>query len=597
MKQKSNSRKSFFYHWKLSQKLFLLFLAVGILPVTVIFGFTLYRIVQKNSEMMRYVMDKNFDRVEQMMDNIQERIIRIGSLITVSDEAGTALRMVEEESLIQELKKFDELSEYTYQLEFSSDDISILYYIPEEFLISESGNTCYRSMEDLKQWNIDVSDSPDTTQDYWRVIEEKNRYGQKKKYLANFRMIWNTEQYSQLLGVAGVMIPVDVVENNMSGLMDQQTMYLLNEENEILLSSDDKRNSPENQLSETGISLNTNTEGGEWIIRKNELNNGKMLLLSVVPRKVLAQGCGKIIREMLLFYLTICCLAYVLLRLGTRPFLMRIHKLDTTMEAVDQGILKPVETVEYGDELGKLIVRYNKMVQQIQCLMQEQYVLGKAKSEAELYALQTQISPHFLYNTLDMMNWMAVKGETDKIRSVLSSMSRFYRMVLSQGDYIITIEEEIRMCQSYMEIQMMRKKEKLQFLLDVDEQVYPYLIPKITLQPLLENAVCHGIDEKNGGDGTVKLSGYIEDDRIVLRIQDDGAGMNPESMKQMYAEDDREHYGLKNVKTRLMIFYDNQAQLLCDSAPGIGTVITLKIPKIERMEKYNSLRKKNTYEK
>ena len=585
MKQSSNSRKSFFYHWKLSQKLFLLFLAVGILPVTVIFGFTLYRIVQKNSEMMRYVMDKNFDRVEQMMDNIQERIIRIGSLITVSDEAGTALRMVEEESLIQELKKFDELSEYTYQLEFSSDDISILYYIPEEFLISESGNTCYRPMEDLKQWNIDVSDSPDTTQDYWRVIEEKNRYGQKKKYLANFRMIWNTEQYSQLLGVAGVMIPVDVVENNMSGLMDQQTMYLLNEENEILLSSDDKRTSPENQLSETGISLNTNTEGGEWIIRKNELNNGKMLLLSVVPRKVLAQGCGKIIREMLLFYLTICCLAYVLLRLGTRPFLMRIHKLDTTMEAVDQGILKPVETVEYGDELGKLIVRYNKMVQQIQCLMREQFVLGKAKSEAELYALQTQISPHFLYNTLDMMNWMAVKGETDKIRSVLSSMSRFYRMVLSRGDYIITIEEEIRMCQAYMEIQMMRKKKKLQFLLDVDEQVYPYLIPKITLQPLLENAVCHGIDEKNGGDGTVKLSGYIEDDRIVLRIQDDGAGMNSESMKQIYAEDDRKHYGLKNVKTRLMIFYDNQAELLCDSAPGIGTVITLKIPKIERMEK------------
>lgn len=585
MKQSSNSRKSFFYHWKLSQKLFLLFLAVGILPVTVIFGFTLYRIVQKNSEMMRYVMDKNFDRVEQMMDNIQERIIRIGSLITVSDEAGTALRMVEEESLIQELKKFDELSEYTYQLEFSSNDISILYYIPEEFLISESGNTCYRPMEDLKQWNIDVSDSPDTTQDYWRVIEEKNRYGQKKEYLANFRIIWNTEQYSQLLGVVGVMIPVDVVENNMSGLMDQQTMYLLNEENEILLSSDDKRTSPENLLSETGISLNTNTEGGEWIIRKNELNNGKMLLLSVVPRKVLAQGCGKIIREMLLFYLTICCLAYVLLRLGTRPFLMRIHKLDTTMEAVDQGILKLVETVEYGDELGKLIVRYNKMVQQIQCLMREQFVLGKAKSEAELYALQTQISLHFLYNTLDMMNWMAVKGETDKIRSVLSSMSRFYRMVLSRGDYIITLEEEIRMCQAYMEIQMMRKKKKLQFLLDVDEQVYPYLIPKITLQPLLENAVCHGIDEKNGGDGTVKLSGYIEDDRIVLRIQDDGAGMNPESMKQMYAEDDREHYGLKNVKTRLMIFYDNQAQLLCDSAPGIGTVITLKIPKIERMEK------------
>lgn len=136
------------------------------------------------------------------------------------------------------------------------------------------------------------------------------------------------------------------------------------------------------------------------------------------------------------------------------------------------------------------------MDEQIQHLLEEQYVLGKEKSEAQLYALQAQISPHFLYNTLDMMNWMAVKGETDNIRSVLSSMSRFYRMVLSRGAYIITIGEEIRMCQAYMEIQVMRKKKKLQFLLDVDEEVFPYLIPKITLQPLLENAVSHGIDEK-----------------------------------------------------------------------------------------------------
>ena len=214
------------------------------------------------------------------------------------------------------------------------------------------------------------------------------------------------------------MIPVEVVENSMSGLMDQQIIYLLNAENKIILSSNDEGTDSKVVLSETGMSSNTHTEDGEWLFRKNALNNGKMLLLSVVPCIVLAQGCGKIIREMLLFYFAVCCLAYLFLRLGTRPFLMRIHKLDSTMEAVDQGILKPVAILEYQDELGKLTVRYNKMVQQIQCLMQEQYVLGKAKSEAELYALQTQISPHFLYNTLDMMNWMAVKGETEQKQSL-----------------------------------------------------------------------------------------------------------------------------------------------------------------------------------
>lgn len=183
------------------------------------------------------------------------------------------------------------------------------------------------------------------------------------------------------------MIPVEVVENSMSGLMDQQIIYLLNAENKIILSSNDEGTDSKVVLSETGMSSNTHTEDGEWLFRKNALNNGKMLLLSVVPCTVLAQGCGKIIREMLLFYFAVCCLAYLFLRLGTRPFLMRIHKLDSTMEAVDQGILKPVAILEYQDELGKLTVRYNKMVQQIQCLMQEQYVLGKAKSEAELYAL------------------------------------------------------------------------------------------------------------------------------------------------------------------------------------------------------------------
>lgn len=134
-----------------------------------------------------------------------------------------------------------------------------------------------------------------------------------------------------------------------------------------------------------------------------------MALVSIVPRNVLMQESGKIIREMLIFYIIVCGISFVLLQLGTRPFLGRIRKLDTTMEAVDQGIMEPISVPAYRDELGRLTQRYNKMVEQIQHLLEEQYVLGKEKSEAQLYALQAQISPHFLYNTLDMMNWMAVK--------------------------------------------------------------------------------------------------------------------------------------------------------------------------------------------
>lgn len=587
MKQKGQRKLPFFYHWKLSRKLLLLFFGIGILPITVIFGITLYRMVQKSSQMQLYTMDKNFDRMEQTMDNIQDRIGRIGSLVTVSDQVGDALRSDDSDGLVQELQKFDALSDYTYQLELSSDDISILYYIPEKFLISQSGNTCYRPLNDLTKWKVDAQNLEQTAGASWRVVHEKNRYGQKKSYLANFRAIWNTEQYSELLGIVAVMIPVDAVRDSMNGMMDQQTLYLLDENDTILLSGGSQKISGERLPKLEGTSGDTHVENGAWLVRNKKLEEGGMALVSIVPRNVLMQESGKIIREMLIFYIIVCGISFVLLQLGTRPFLGRIRKLDTTMEAVDQGIMEQISVPEYRDELGRLTQRYNKMVEQIQHLLEEQYVLGKEKSEAQLYALQAQISPHFLYNTLDMMNWMAVKGETDNIRSVLSSMSRFYRMVLSRGAYIITIGEEIRMCQAYMEIQVMRKKKKLQFLLDVDEEVFPYLIPKITLQPLLENAVSHGIDEKDGGRGTVRLSGRLMGDEIVLQVQDDGVGMDPKMLDEASPDDGKTHYGLSNVKTRLMIFYEKNAEVICNSAPGIGTAITLKFPKKEDMEEYN----------
>lgn len=565
----------------------MLFFGIGILPITVIFGITLYRMVQNSSQMQRYTMDKNFDRTEQTMDNIQDRIGRIGSLVTVSDLVGDALRSDVSDDLVQELQKFDALSDYTYQLELSSDDISILYYIPEKFLISQSGNACYRPLNDLTKWNVDAGNLEKTAGASWRIVHEKNRYGQKKRYLANFRPLWNTEQYSELLGIVAVMIPVDAVRNSMNGMMDQQTLYLLDENDTILLSGGSKKISEERLPKLDGTSADTHMENGAWLVRNKKLEEGGIALVSIVPRYILMQKSGKIIREMFIFYVVVCGISFVLLQFGARPFLERIRKLDTSMEAVDQGILEPISVPECRDELGRLTQRYNKMVEQIQHLLEEQYVLGKEKSEAQLYALQAQISPHFLYNTLDMMNWMAVKGETDNIRSVLSAMSRFYRMVLSRGAYIITIGEEIRMCQAYMEIQVMRKKKKLQFLLEVDEAVFPYLIPKITLQPLLENAVSHGIDEKDDGRGMVRLSGRLEGDEIILQVQDDGVGMDPKRLDEMSSDDGKTHYGLSNVKTRLMIFYEKNAEVTCISAPGIGTTITLKFPKKEDMEEYN----------
>lgn len=191
------------------------------------------------------------------------------------------------------------------------------------------------------------------------------------------------------------MIPVDAVRDSMNGMMDQQTLYLLDENDTILLSGGSQKISEERLPKLEGTSGDTHVENGAWLVRNKKLEEGGMALVSIVPRNVLMQESGKIIREMLIFYIIVCGISFVLLQLGTRPFLGRIRKLDTTMEAVDQGIMEPISVPEYRDELGRLTQRYNKMVEQIQHLLEEQYVLGKEKSEAQLYALQAQISPHF----------------------------------------------------------------------------------------------------------------------------------------------------------------------------------------------------------
>ena len=376
MKQKEQRKLPFFYHWKLSRKLLLLFFGIGILPITVIFGITLYRMVQNSSQMQRYTMDKNFDRMEQTMDNIQDRIgekiafffLTMGPLLFLP----LCTRRYERLVLLIPFLLVNLMSDYTYQLELSSDDISILYYIPEKFLISQSGNTCYRPLNDLTKWKVDAQNLEQTAGASWRVVHEKNRYGQKKSYLANFRAIWNTEQFSELLGIVAVMIPVDAVRDSMNGMMDQQTLYLLDENDTILLSGGSQKISEERLPKLEGTSGDTHVENGAWLVRNKKLEEGGMALVSIVPRNVLMQESGKIIREMLIFYIIVCGISFVLLQLGTRPFLGRIRKLDTTMEAVDQGIMEPISVPAYRDELGRLTQRYNKMVEQIQHLLEEQ---------------------------------------------------------------------------------------------------------------------------------------------------------------------------------------------------------------------------------
>jgi two-component system sensor histidine kinase YesM len=204
--------------------------------------------------------------------------------------------------------------------------------------------------------------------------------------------------------------------------------------------------------------------------------------------------------------------------------------------------------------------------------------LGQEKKGAELKALQSQINPHFLYNTLDMINWMAQRSETENIRETVYALSRYYKLILNKGEDIITIGDEIELCNAYISIQQKRFKGKINFEIDVEEGIMMYLIPKITLQPLIENAILHGIAEGKSGRGVIIVSGWEDGDNLILSVTDDGAGMD--SVEGIETRHKGSGYGIRNIEMRLTLFYGVAQCIKYESTKGIGTCVSLNIRKI-----------------
>ena len=247
-------------------------------------------------------------------------------------------------------------------------------------------------------------------------------------------------------------------------------------------------------------------DGRSCLVRSQLLEWTNAYLVSVVDRQQLLSTTHVANVGIVAWYLVVCLVVLVVFIPLTRSITLRLKLLKAQMVPARDGKLLKIENAENdADEIGQLISRYNSMTERVSGLLVEQYALGQEKMQLELKALQSQINPHFLYNTLDMINWMAQKNETDNIRSVVQSMSSFYRLTLSRGQDIVSVGDEVRMCEAYMEIQRRRYRGRILYEAEVDGDILDCLIPKITLQPFLENAIVHGINEKEDARGVVIL--------------------------------------------------------------------------------------------
>lgn len=268
-----------------------------------------------------------------------------------------------------------------------------------------------------------------------------------------------------------------------------------------------------------------------------------------------------------------------------------VRQLQDIMKTVETGEFHLIGSIGGTDEIRELAHDYDIMVGRIRELVEANTKEQEMKRKSDLKALQAQINPHFLYNTLDSIIWMGEMGQSREVVKMTSALSKLFRISISKGHEIISIRDEIAHVQSYLTIQEMRYKDKFNYLIDIDPVLHDQSILKITLQPLVENAIYHGIKESDG-NGFIRISGVLEENTIILEVEDNGTGMSSDELEALYQgietspenrkKISRQGMGLRNVHQRIRLYFGEQYGLDCHSIHGSGTTISVRFPLIEK---------------
>lgn len=485
------------------------------------------------------------------------------------------------------------------------DMVALKGYIKTVAIYPENGVNPYLKSIDASSYIRDL-ETVRASDTYKSAIEEKGRsvWRLVKKDSNDTYLSSRTDKlvlYREIFDLTKKMpLGYVVIGASTEKFLDLCETFLQQDEGILVLSEDGEELIRCGELDEKTINYLTGDEfmAGDYrgkVVGVSSGNNniyciqkdrGDAIVCKVVPKQGLVSMIGSIIATPMALLAGFLVGLYPVLIFVSNIISKPLKRLCEAMERFKEGDFEQQIQVETKDEVGEVSEGFNQMVTDIRDLIEQNYVMALKEKESELRALQAQINPHFLFNTLDCLYWRAEESGNEEISEDIMALSQLFRLVLGQGTGVTTVGTERDMLETYLHIQKMRFEKRLTYQIGIEEELLSQPIPKLILQPFVENAVVHGF-EKNQGECLLTITGRRIGSDMQFEIKDTGDGMTKEQIDKIWNVEDSKRYSsqrigryaIKNVKERLELKYGKQGFLLkIDSEPGKGTRVTVRIP-------------------
>lgn len=553
----------------------------------------------KYEEKLQYSVEQASNQAYSFLTNYVQTMTYLSGLMENSGEIQKILSSEHfngNRTLDVQYREYRKLNNILMSYELSNPIYRLGLYIPDEIIYSSNNYFFYRESslkerDDYKEMEYALSKG----YNYFALTKEKKSISSHDNVntVAMFAQIYTDNELPKPLNICSVSIEMDKLVQVMknANIMQDGIVYIVDQYDHVLFSSDFERVEKVRKMD--GFPL-TGSEvtwkliqlGNEkyYMIRKS-IDSAKWQMISLIPRKEYRrqQIFIQVFQGIMIVMITF--LAYGVAYLLSKHYVERLTNLNKKMNSLQSGNLNvqlPLDENEQGDEIEEVYRNFNFMIGEVRRLMQEHYNLGKNVQVSELRALQSQINPHFLYNTLDLINWMAIDYCASDIETIVWNLSRFYRLSLNHGKSIISIREELEHVQMYVNIENFHFDNAITYSTDVSEDILELACLNIIIQPFVENAILHGIAEvPEIQKSNIEVTVFREGDDIVFHIKDDGIGMDAEQIRQIetgYMENTTKGYGIRNINFRIKLCFGDKYGVTYNSSPGQGTTAHIRIP-------------------